>query len=153
MSIYTVNLDLTQASRAYDALFIWTQIDLDKSPKWWIYQCVDMARHWSRFIWREFTTYWYALQFATKWLGSMWSQRIENTKSFVPPEWAIVIFKWTKTNEYGHIAKVWKGSNRVNLVITEQNWGTWNWDWLWNNAIRQRTVFFYKDVECFFLPK
>jgi len=112
-------------------LWIGKQVDLDRS--YW-FQCVDWVRAYSNERFRDIPTRGNAFELWNKWLGKDWKKIVKTPLNY-PSEGDVVIWGTTWGGWYWHIAIAWKFCNPLVLRTTDQNAGSWNWDWKGKNAI------------------
>jgi len=119
---------------------LWNRIDRDKS--FW-YQCNDSTRAW---LWRIKKPQYKSLgangvkliaQNPSYYLPKelKWIENNKKDPNQVPKIWDIVIF--SIPSKTGHIAIVYDAPKLLNqIIVHEQNAGSGNWDWKWENACR-----------------
>ena len=128
--------------------WIGKQADFDKV--YWS-QCVDWARQFAQEMRSPIGTFWWSAYSGwstgrpfrnTKW------KRIDYKKWLVPTAWDIIFFWPTQSNPYWHVAICDGGSTPDLLKIVEQNWGSWNGDGKWENAIKRSSLPYDKRGKC-----
>ena len=114
------------------------RIDYDKV---YGFQCVDQARHFAEQVhgakikpfWGSARAWW---QSWSPFLGLPYV-RVRYDWIAIPPRGAIIFFKPTKTNPYGHVAVTGKCNNKE-LWVIEQNAGQGDGDGKWWDEITIR---------------
>lgn len=115
----------------------WKVIDYDWS--YW-YQCKDYTNQYTKEVFGIESPKWNAKDV---W-KSNWGEKFEkhkNTADFLPLPWDICIWG---NGEFGHIGIV-VSANLKNMVISDQNTWSGNWDGTGNNKIRTHQ-YPYKNV-------
>ncbi len=119
--------------------WLWKRVD-----EFWNkdYQCVawakqamiDLFQYWQTYFSKSAINWWKTWSpFNNSW------KRINYTKWLIPKPWDIIFFNTTSDNDDWHVALVWEWSTQYKIVVIEQNAWTGNWNWLWANAITERT--------------
>lgn len=139
----------------YKIRYIWKRIDIDWFPPKAPYQCVDVAKHYTKYVWWYscWSFWWSAYQW---WINRATTFRWCDTVSgrATVPVGSLVIFKpyatiktkkpwaifWKNITftKYGHIGIIDYIDNTGVIRIIEQNGWNGNGDGLWSNAIRLR---------------
>lgn len=123
----------------YKKKWVGKRIDYDGA---YGFQCVDQARHFTEQVHgvkiKAFGGS--ARNGRQTWEPFLWLPyvRVRYDWMEIPPRWAIIFFKPTKQNPYGHVAVTWKCSNKE-LWVIEQNAKQWDWDWQWGDEITIRS--------------
>lgn len=109
-----------------------TRVDYDWA--YW-YQCTDLAKDYARSVlWINPWSFGWAAKNANQ-------STFPWTTIYMPWPWKdlkqgdILIQDWFPWNIYGHVWVIHK-AERFGYYLIEQNAKTWNWGWVWNDAVR-----------------
>lgn len=113
--------------------WLWKRIDVDNA---YGYQCTDLSKKRAMELGIKPWTFNGAAKNADKntfpWMKLMLPWPWNDLKP-----WDILQQQATATNPYWHTGVVVR--NTVDgYILLEQNWATWKWTWLWQDAIRTK---------------
>lgn len=126
---------------AYKKEWLGKFVDVDCYPKSWVFQCVDLVKHYVNQV------YWFRMWY----VGSAkdcsmssfnWDKRRKEYKPWKEDmkQWDVLISAPTKTNKHWHIW-IFESSDSEWYVIIEQNWwGKQSWAKIKWNEIRIRHI-------------
>jgi len=117
--------------------WIWKKNDFDWNKS---YQCVDFSRQFANDIGSPIKTFWgSAINCWNTWCAFEWTKwkRVKYMGN-VPTAWDILFFDKTPSNIYWHtsVADWWCSKTILNSV--EQNWGKWQGQGIWTDAVRRK---------------
>ena len=139
LTIYNNMISYFQKFTATINKWIGKKVDYDNA--FWN-QCTDFARKYCSDVGRPI---WNFSGSAYNWwktgspFNSKW-KRVQRQGNNFPSAWDVVFFVPTPKNKYGHVTIANNNCTESILNIIEQNAGSGNWDWKWNNAISKRTT-------------